>query len=809
MKRVLFVSPTGGYAGIDVCLETLVLGLDRTRFEPVVVFPLNAFLKQRFEKEGIRCYELPLNWWFPVEFTGSDLLRVLPTLRSKVDPLVQIIRSERIDVVLSNTTVALDGAIAAGICGVPHVMFLHALFVPNIYENMREETRDFLYPLFGKLSEKVVCCSRMLHEAFSAYTDNSMYINNGVDTEKYAFQKRSLDPADPQIRLVCVGHYNANKQQDFVLRALNWIRLERPELLRKITFTMVGPAEEGFRSLLCKLVEEYQLEKNVIMEDFRDDISDYLKNFNLYVNSSLTEGLPLSVMEAMASGLPVLGSVNNGTLQLVEEGVSGFLCEKPEDMGRRLVQLLEAPALLESMSERARERMETHFSSKQYVRAFQELFVEVSEKRLPEDRTRFLNGLYETLVGAPSAKTAHKRVLVVYSPTATPSYMLTVKYPFDDLKKKGLLDYTGVAAMENLRYELKERLFPNHGEKYGIPNYSAVTPERFKKSMLKDYDAVLCVRIHNGFAYRLLRAVRRRHKPFIWVTDDNYSALRVVDGKPVHEEKGNPRYERMFRKSSHTLVYSDALYQFGSRLTRNITRVPTIQPDNREYLDAAARTDRKIVLGFMGTLQRDEDFACVVPALRRVIEKYGDAIRVEFIGYHPAALRDDPHVKCFDFLADYEQFRKFFASRRWDIGLAPLADTMFNRCKTNNKYREYGSFRIAGIYSDIPTYSCVEHGVNGYLTEHTEDGWFNAMCTLIEQKKLREQIAQSALEDVLKNYSVENAGKVLLKVLGDDDSLRGELAVRALKDILRSYSLKEMAELFLKELRKKLAKGRG
>ena len=118
MKRVLFVSPTGGYAGIDVCLETLVLGLDRTRFEPVVVFPLNAFLKQRFEKEGIRCYELPLNWWFPVEFTGSDLLRVLPTLRSKVDPLVQIIRSERIDVVLSNTTVALDGAIAAGICKV-------------------------------------------------------------------------------------------------------------------------------------------------------------------------------------------------------------------------------------------------------------------------------------------------------------------------------------------------------------------------------------------------------------------------------------------------------------------------------------------------------------------------------------------------------------------------------------------------------------------------------------------------------------------------------------------------------------------
>jgi hypothetical protein len=50
------------------------------------------------------------------------------------------------------------------------------------------------------------------------------------------------------------------------------------------------------------------------------------------------------------------------------------------------------------------------------------------------------------------------------------------------------------------------------------------------------------------------KPLRGYNKPFIWVIDDNYSALHIENGKPVHEEVKNEKYERMFKDSSHVLV---------------------------------------------------------------------------------------------------------------------------------------------------------------------------------------------------------------------------------------------------------------
>lgn len=735
MKRILFVSPTGGYAGIDVCMETLVLGLDREKIEPIVVFPQKALLKSIFEDQGIRCYELPLNWWFPIGFSSNDILHVLPTLRDKVDPLVQIIKDNQINVVMSNTSVALDGAVAAGICGVPHIFFLHAQYASNIYVDMLQETREFLYSLMGRLSSKVVCCSRLLHDVISQYVDNSMYIYNGVDIDRFTFCPKSLEKEGPRLRLVCVGHFNANKQQDFVLRALNTLQEERPDLLPKVSFTMVGPGEDQYKALLRKLISEYRLEKCVSMEDFRDDIHQYLKKFNCYINCSITENLPVSVLEAMSCGLPTLGTINDGTLQTIQEGENGFLCAEPEEMAHRIIQLLETPGLLEDMSVKARKSVEAQFTTKLFISQFQKLFLDVAKADGPAKKdAKFINGFYESVVGRALHKFPFRKVLVIYPPAAMPTYMLGVKYPFDLLKEKGVLEYL------------------------------SITPEQFDKKILDEYDTVLCVRFYDDTAYDILKNTKKCGRQFVWLIDDNYSGLHVENGTVVHEEKVNPMYERMYIESSHVVVFSGDMYHFGNRLTQNITRAPTIQPDNRKYLDVSARENGNVVLGFMGTLMRDNDFACVVPAIQRVIEKYGSDVRVEFVGYCPEELADNPCVERFDFIPDYDEFRKFFASRKWDIGLAPLNDTLFNRCKTNNKYREYSSYRIAGIFSNISAYNCVEHGINGYLTENTEDAWFEAMCALIEDKNLRQSIAQCAHEDVLENYSVENYAKVLMRV---------------------------------------------
>lgn len=93
--------------------------------------------------------------------------------------------------------------------------------------------------------------------------------------------------------------------------------------------------------------------------------------------------------------------------------------------------------------------------------------------------------------------------------------------------------------------------------------------------------------------------------------------------------------------------------------------------------------------------------------------------------------------------------------RNWDIGLAPLLDTVYNRCKTDNKFREYGACGIAGIYSAIPPYTAsVQHEITGLLTENTEDAWYHALKRLILEEVLRKSIAGNARKWISKNNSL-------------------------------------------------------
>jgi glycosyltransferase involved in cell wall biosynthesis len=72
---------------------------------------------------------------------------------------------------------------------------------------MSDATRSFLYALVGKLSSKIVCCSLLLYDVISQYSPNSIYIYNGVDTDKFTYKQKELFTSGPKLKMICVGHY--------------------------------------------------------------------------------------------------------------------------------------------------------------------------------------------------------------------------------------------------------------------------------------------------------------------------------------------------------------------------------------------------------------------------------------------------------------------------------------------------------------------------------------------------------------------------------------------------------------------------
>jgi glycosyltransferase involved in cell wall biosynthesis len=142
------------------------------------------------------------------------------------------------------------------------------------------------------------------------------------------------------------------------------------------------------------------------------------------------------------------------------------------------------------------------------------------------------------------------------------------------------------------------------------------------------------------------------------------------------------------------------------------------------------------------------------PVVRHVLRKYGRRVAFEFVGWMPDGLAGVAGVTLFPHVPDYDRYLAFKISRRWDVGLAPLAGSAFDACKTSVKYREYGGCRIAAVYGNVPPYTDdVADGTTGLLADHDPAAWIAALERLIDSPPLRETIAARAHADVEARFS--------------------------------------------------------
>ena len=151
-----------------------------------------------------------------------------------------------------------------------------------------------------------------------------------------------------------------------------------------------------------------------------------------------------------------------------------------------------------------------------------------------------------------------------------------------------------------------------------------------------------------------------------------------------------------------------------------------------------------------------------LPALRRLLDEEGPRVEAHFWGPRPPA--DLAAVRHHAIVHDYDRFLRRFSAAGFEIGLAPLADDVFHRSKTNTKFREYGACGVAGVYSDVEVYSdCVRHGETGLLVANDTEAWYGALRQLVEDADLRKKIQQQARVEVEKHYAQEIFEAVFLR----------------------------------------------
>lgn len=158
---------------------------------------------------------------------------------------------------------------------------------------------------------------------------------------------------------------------------------------------------------------------------------------------------------------------------------------------------------------------------------------------------------------------------------------------------------------------------------------------------------------------------------------------------------------------------------------------------------------RSIGIVYMGTQTHDADLKIVLPALSKIKLLYGEAVTIYLVGVTNKSMTHrgfevlSPPT---DIARSYPLFMQWLAQLDcFDIGIAPLAESEFNTCKSDIKFLDYSAIQIATIASSAPAYAqTIENKLNGLLVHNTTEAWIEALVKLIEEPDTRLKLAENA-----------------------------------------------------------------
>jgi glycosyltransferase involved in cell wall biosynthesis len=382
-KRVVYVEGNvdGTIGGSYFSLLFLVSGLDRSRFEPLVVFAADNSLRPRFEERGVRTMVRPPP--SPVVLRAPLLSLLAKALNFLIGAVIEplrlaaLLRRERIDLVHLNNSITRNHSwmIAARLAGVPCITHERGI-------NPRFKERD---RRLAKGLRAVVCISSAVRENFLKLGLGHLRlftIHNGLDPDEMRVTRppedirRELGVSSSARLIGIVGNIKPWKGQEVVIRAAAQLREEFPELVC-LLIGDTSPDDAAYRVKINNMVDELGLHDHVIVTGFRTDVANYVNALEIQIHASvLPEPFGRVLLEAMSLGKPLVASNDGAVPEIVVHGETGFLFEPGnfEALAERLRVLLRDPALAAAFGRKGRERLEAQFSIKHNVQETERLY---------------------------------------------------------------------------------------------------------------------------------------------------------------------------------------------------------------------------------------------------------------------------------------------------------------------------------------------------------------------------------------------------------------------------------------------------
>jgi len=368
--RVLFLIPQMGMGGSERLVHSLIRTMDRDRFSPSLAWLNKAEALQEFRDLRVPLYCVP---------------KVKRVDWATMGALAKLIKSEGIDVVNAHHFMpAVYGYYGCKVvANKPLVFTAHSRWEIDQTAWKWRVAGGCLLSRIAVSIGVTADVSRAIQDVFRIRPSQVVTIENGVDLDLFTekrdarWLRRSLGLSDEDVVLGIVANLKKVKNHLFLFRAFSLLGKE----YERVKLLVIG---QGFRGEadnteddLRSFVNDHGLRERVLFLGFRADVAELLHVLDVFCLTSLREGLPIGLIEAMAAGLPAVGTNVEGIRDVISADVDGCLVELGDVMGLKdaLTRLISSREWRLRLGSAGQKKAVERYSLNRCVREYEQLFV--------------------------------------------------------------------------------------------------------------------------------------------------------------------------------------------------------------------------------------------------------------------------------------------------------------------------------------------------------------------------------------------------------------------------------------------------
>jgi len=376
MKKIniMYLYSSKGFGGMVRNLSLITSSLDADSFNAVAVCLTN----KGDESSGIRLEKKNSTSFYRIDETGKMDFRALSEIK-------ELIIRHKIDILSCHGYKAdLCGLLLSKFykCNVKLIAMVHGWVTPGI----KHQIYYFLDKLVLRYFDKIILVAEGLFDELKGFMispNKIVIIRNAIDKNDFEIKedlnewRNGLNLNKEDLLVGFIGRLSKEKSIETILFAIK----EALVFLKNIKFLIVGDGPQ--RSRLISIAKKLGINDQVIFAGYQKEVRGIYGILNLYVSASLKEGLPNSILEAQAAGVPCIVTDIFGNRDIVKDGVNGYLI-KPGDhktLSQKIVAVLKDKDLAGRFAIEGKRIVEHNFSLKERIRKLEDLYRGIASLR--------------------------------------------------------------------------------------------------------------------------------------------------------------------------------------------------------------------------------------------------------------------------------------------------------------------------------------------------------------------------------------------------------------------------------------------